>query len=225
MLSWEKLPEQIKVDAVKPYYDDLKKRVVSRFLKRGFDIAASLCLIILLSPIMMVLSAWIKLDSSGPVMYKSERITRYGKPFTIFKFRTMVTDADKKGSLITVSGDNRITRVGDKIRKTRLDELPQLFNVLSGQMSFVGTRPEVAKYVATYTDEMMATLLMPAGITSEASIAFRNEDELMAELLSTGNTVDEAYQRVLQEKMKLNLNYIKNFSFIRDIKICLKTLI
>ena len=224
MLSWGKLPEQIKVDEVKPYYNRLKKQALSRFLKRGFDIVASLCLIILLSPVMLVLSVWIKLDSNGPVLYKSERITRYGKPFTILKFRTMITDADKKGELITVSGDCRITRVGDKIRKTRLDELPQLFNVLSGQMSFVGTRPEVPKYVDTYTDEMMATLLMPAGITSEASIAFRNEDELMAELLSTGNTVDEAYQKVIQEKMKLNLNYMKNFSFIRDIKICLKTL-
>lgn len=224
MLSWEKLPEQIKADAVKPYYTDLKRRVVSRFFKRGFDIAASLCLIILLSPVMLILSVWIKLDSSGPVLYKSERITRYGKSFTIFKFRTMVNDADKKGAFITVSGDSRITRVGDKIRKARLDEIPQLFNVLLGQMSFVGTRPEVARYVATYTEEMMATLLMPAGITSEASIAFRDEDELMLELVSAGFSVDEAYQRVLQDKMKLNLNYIKNFSFIRDIKICFKTL-
>ena len=225
MLNWDKLPEEIKVDAVKPYYNCLKKRVLSCFLKRIFDIIASFCLIVLLLPVMLFLAIWIKSDSSGPVLYKSERITRYGKPFTIFKFRTMITDADKKGANITVSGDSRITRVGGKIRKIRLDELPQLFNVLLGQMSFVGTRPEVAKYVATYTDEMMATLLMPAGITSEASIAFRDEDELMSELVSTGLSVDDAYQRVLQEKMKLNLNYIKNFSFIRDIKICLKTLL
>lgn len=224
MLIWEKLPEGLKCDEVKPYYDILKKKAFSRFLKRTFDIIASSCLIVLLSPVMLILAVWIRLDSDGPVFYKSQRITRYGKPFTILKFRTMVIDADKKGELITVSGDSRITRVGEKIRKRRLDELPQLFNVLSGQMSFVGTRPEVKKYVDTYTNEMKATLLLPAGITSEASIAFRDEDDRMAGLIKNGLSVDEAYAEILEEKMRFNLSCISKFSFLNDIKICLKTI-
>ncbi len=223
MLGWDKLPKNLKNEAVKPYYDLLKKRVVSRFLKRTFDIFASLILIVLLSPVMLVLAVWIKLDSSGGVLYKSRRVTRYGRQFTILKFRTMVSGADKKGASITVSGDSRITSVGEKIRKARLDEIPQLFNVLKGDMSFVGTRPEVQKYVDIYTDEMMATLLLPAGITSTASINFRDEDEVMTELISKGDDVDKAYSKVLAEKMAYNLDYIKRFNILEDIKICIKT--
>ena len=226
MLKWEALPDCMKNEDVKPYYDALKKKGVSRFLKRIFDIVASTILIVLLSPVMLVLAVWIKLDSSGPVFYKSERVTAFNKNFKIFKFRTMITGADKKGSLITVSGDDRITAVGRKIRSSRLDELPQLFNVFLGQMSFVGTRPEVRKYVDAYTDEMYATLLLPAGITSPASIAFRHEAELMAELTSKGMSVDEAYiGKILPEKMKLNLDYLTAFNFFRDIFICIKTVI
>lgn len=226
MLSWEKLPESLKCEAVRPYYDILKKRVLSRFLKRAFDIFASLVLKILLSPVMLVLAVWIKLDSPGPFFYKSKRVTAFGRDFSILKFRTMVADADKKGSLITVSGDSRITRVGSKIRRARLDELPQLFNVLAGQMSFVGTRPEVRRYVDAYTDEMKATLLMRAGITSTASITYRDEDERMAALTAKGLTVDEAYiEHILPDKMKYNLEYIKEFGFLRDVIICLKTVL
>ena len=156
--------------------------------------------------------------------YRYTRVTRYNKDFTIYKFRTMTVDADKKGSLITVSGDNRITKIGAKIRGSRLDEIPQLFNVFLGQMSFVGTRPEVRRYVDMYTPEMMATLLLPAGITSKASLLYRNEDEKMAQLTKEGMTVDKAYvNHILPEKMKLNLEYIKNFSFLEDVSTCIKT--
>lgn len=224
MRRFADLPQELQNEAVKPYYAHLRKKVFSLFLKRVFDIVFSALLIVLLSPVMLAVAIWIKCDSVGSVLYKSKRVTRYGKDFTILKFRTMTADADKKGSLITVSGDNRITRVGKKIRHARIDEFPQLFNVLAGQMTFVGTRPEVRKYVDAYTDEMMATLLLPAGITSKASITYRNEDERMASLIKEGKTVDQAYtQDILPEKMKYNLESIKNYSFIDDIKTCIKT--
>lgn len=224
MTSFEKLPENMRTEAVRPYYEALKKKAFSRFLKRAFDIVASFLLLLLLSPVMLIIAIWIKCDSSGPVLYKSTRVTTLGKDFKIFKFRTMIADADKKGALITVSGDSRITRVGSKIRKARIDELPQLFNVLAGQMSFVGTRPEVRKYVEAYTPEMLATLLLPAGITSKASLAYRDEDEKMTELTEGGLTVDEAYiEHILPEKMKYNLDHIKNFGFLDDIVTCIKT--
>lgn len=226
MKKWEKLPEELKRKEIEPYYKALKSKGFSLFLKRTFDIFASAVLIILLSPVMLVLAVMIKCDSKGPVFYKSVRVTRYNKDFKIYKFRTMVTDADKKGSLITVSGDSRITRVGAKIRGSRLDEIPQLFNVFLGQMSFVGTRPEVRRYVDMYTPEMLATLLLPAGITSKASLAFRNEDEKMVELTNKGLSVDEAYvNHILPEKMKLNLEYINNFSFMEDISTCINTVL
>lgn len=226
MLKWEKLPSKLQNDAVKEYYEALSKRKFSLFLKRCFDIAASAFLICLLSPVMLVLAIWIKCDSEGPVFYRSERVTRYNKTFRIFKFRTMVTNADKMGSLVTVAGDSRITRVGAKIRHARLDEFPQLFNVFLGQMSFVGTRPEVRKYVDAYSDEMMATLLLPAGITSTASINYKDEDTLMKELTDKGMTVDEAYiDHILPEKMKYNLEYTKSAGLFRDIAICIKTVL
>ena len=224
MKKWENLPEFLKKEEVKPYDKALKSKGFSRVLKRAFDIIMSTLLIIILSPVMLVLAILIKCDSKGPVFYKSIRVTKYGKDFKIFKFRTMVTDADKKGALITVSGDSRITKVGSKIRGSRLDEIPQLFNVFLGQMSFVGTRPEVRRYVDIYTPEMLATLLLPAGITSKASLTFRNEDEKMAELTEKGLTVDEAYvNHILPEKMKLNLEYIENFGILEDISTCIKT--
>lgn len=224
MKKWENLPKSLQKEEIKPYYKALKSKGFSLFLKRLFDIVASAVLIVFLSPVMLVLAILIKCDSEGPVFYKSVRVTRYNKDFKIYKFRTMVTDADKKGSLITVSGDDRITKVGSKIRGSRLDELPQLFNVFLGQMSFVGTRPEVRRYVDMYSDEMLATLLLPAGITSAASLAFRNEDEKMAALTDQGMSVDEAYvNHILPEKMKLNLKYLKEFSFAEDISTCIKT--
>jgi lipopolysaccharide/colanic/teichoic acid biosynthesis glycosyltransferase len=224
--KYENLPKDLQNDDVKRYYDILAKKKGNLFLKRIFDIFMSLILLILLSPVFLILAIWIKLDSKGSVFYRQERITIYGKKFRIFKFRTMVQDADKKGSLITLGQDNRITKIGNKIRKRRLDEIPQLLNILKGDMSFVGTRPEVTKYVDKYTNEMKATLLMPAGVTSKASIEYKNEDEIMDTFLNKGEKVDDIYlQHVLPEKMKYNLEYIEKFSLLEDIKICIKTII
>lgn len=226
MIAWEKLPEEMRCDAVRPYYDLLKKKGFSLACKRCFDVAASGAMIALLSPVLLGLAIWIKTDSEGPVFYRQERVTRYGKTFRIFKFRTMVTNADKIGSLVTTQGDARITKVGRKIRSSRLDELPQLFNIFLGDMTFVGTRPEVRKYVDAYSDEMLATLLLPAGVTSPASIHFRNEDEKLSALMADGMSTDEAYIRhILPEKMEMNLQYLKDFTFFGDLGICIKTVI
>ena len=206
------------------YREEIEKRRVSLFLKLFLDKVLALILLIPLSPIILAIAIWIKLDSEGPVFYRQERITTYGRPFRIFKFRTMVKDADKLGAAVTEHNDPRISRAGDKLRKVRLDELPQLFNVLLGDMSFVGVRPEVAKYVNRYTDEMNATLLLPAGITSPASIEYKDEDEVIEKFKGTGRSIDDIYiEEVLPDKMKYNLEYIKNFSIINDIKIMIQT--
>ena len=211
-------------EIVKKYREEIEKRRVSLFLKLFLDKVLALVLLIPLSPIILAIAIWIKLDSEGPVFYRQERITTYGRPFRIFKFRTMVKDADKLGAAVTEHNDPRISRAGDKLRKVRLDELPQLFNVLLGDMSFVGVRPEVAKYVNRYTDEMNATLLLPAGITSPASIEYKDEDEVIEKFKGTGRSIDDIYiEEVLPDKMKYNLEYIKNFSIINDIKIMIQT--
>lgn len=219
--SWDKLPEYMRNDKVKPYYELLKKRTGSLIMKRIFDIVMSLLLLMILSPVFLVVSIWIKLDSKGPVFFRQVRVTTYGKQFLIFKFRTMCENAEKKGSLVTVGNDSRITKVGEKIRHCRLDEIPQLLNVLAGDMTFVGTRPEVVKYVNAYSDEMYATLLLPAGITSVASIQYKDEDEI----LSKAEDPDDAYiHEVLPDKMKYNLASIENFSFWNEIKTMANTL-
>lgn len=226
MRKWNELPEFMKNEEVKKYYNILQKKKASLMLKRIFDIIVSIFMIILLSPVLIAVSIWIKLDSKGPVFYRQERITQYGRAFRIFKFRTMVTGADKIGTLVTTKNDSRITRVGEKIRKCRLDEIPQLFNILLGDMSFVGTRPEVKKYVDVYTDEMMATLLLPAGVTSLASIQYRDEDEILAKYVDEEHSVDEVYvEKILPDKMKYNLKYLKSFSIVEDIVLCVKTVI
>ena len=213
-------------DDVKKYYDILHKKRFGLFIKRVFDIVVSLILLIVFSPLFLIISLLIKIDSKGPVFYRQSRITRYGKEFRIFKFRTMIVGADKRGSLVTLKDDDRITRVGNKIRKIRLDELPQLLNVFIGDMSFVGTRPEVKKYVDCYSDEMRATLLMPAGITSDASIMYKDEDKVIEKYLKNGEKVDDIYvKRILPEKMKYNLDYIKKFNVFRDLKICINTVV
>ena len=218
--KWEDLPESLKNDAVRPYYDLLAKRKGSLLLKRCFDIVVSALLLLVLRPVVLVLAIAIKLDSPGPVFYRQVRVTQYGEHFRIFKFRSMVSDADKRGSLVTVSGDSRITRVGHVIRNCRLDELCQLIDIFRGTMTFVGTRPEVPKYVAAYTPEMMATLLLPAGVTSEASILYKDE----AELLDAAEDVDAVYIRdVLPGKMKYNLDALKNYSFFSDIATMFRT--
>ena len=218
--KWEDLPENLRTDAVRPYYDLLAKRRGSLLLKRCFDVVVSALMLLVLSPVFALLAIAIKLDSPGPVFYRQVRVTQYGAEFRIFKFRSMVQGADKRGSLVTVSGDSRITRVGHFIRNCRLDELCQLIDIFRGTMTFVGTRPEVPKYVAAYTPEMMATLLLPAGVTSEASILYKDE----AELLDAASDVDAVYIRdVLPDKMKYNLDALKNFSFFSDIKTMFRT--
>ncbi len=226
LTKYEKLPKSLQNKKVKKYYDILHKKRIYLFFKRMFDIIISFLLLILLSPVFLILAIMIKVDSKGPVFYRQERITKYGKTFRIFKFRTMVVNADKIGSLVTANNDNRITKVGNKIRNSRLDEIPQLINILTGDMSFVGTRPEVAKYVDKYNDEMKATLLMPAGVTSRASINFRDEAKIMDEYLDKKMNVDDIYvKKILPEKMKYNLEYIEKCSIIEDIKLCIKTVI
>lgn len=224
--EFKELPKEMQNDSVLKYYDILKQKKIMLLLKRFLDFIGSLILLILLSPILIILAILIKIDSKGPVFYRQERVTTNGKIFKIFKFRTMIQDADKRGALITGKQDSRITRIGNKIRKCRLDELPQLINILKGEMSFVGTRPEVKKYVDMYTDEMKATLLMPAGVTSMASIKFKDEDEIISKQTKSGKTIDEAYVNdILPEKMKWNLEYIKKFSIFEDLKICIETVI
>ena len=218
--KWEELPESLRTDAVRPYYDLLARRRGSLALKRCFDVVVSAFMLLILAPVFLVLAIAIKLDSPGPVFYRQVRVTQYGREFRIFKFRSMVSDADKRGSLVTVSGDSRITRVGHFIRNCRLDELCQLIDIFRGTMTFVGTRPEVPKYVAAYTPEMMATLLLPAGVTSQASILYKDE----AELLDAADDVDAVYVRdVLPGKMKYNLDALKNFSFFSDIATMFQT--
>lgn len=176
--KWEDLPDFMKNDEVRPYYDSLKKKQISLILKRMMDLVGGIILLILLAIPMLIIAVWIKLDSEGSVFYRQERITTYGKHFKIHKFRTMVSNADKIGSAVTVGNDSRITKVGAKLRGCRLDELPQVLDLISGNMSFVGTRPEAVKYVKKYKPEYMATLLLPAGITSEASIRYKDEADL-----------------------------------------------
>ena len=218
--KWENLPENLRTEQVRPYYDALQKKQVSLFCKRVFDICVSAVMLLVLSPVFLVLAIAIKLDSPGPVFYRQVRVTQYGETFRIFKFRSMVSNADKIGTQVTVGNDSRITRVGKLIRKCRLDELCQLIDVFRGAMSFVGTRPEVPKYVAAYTPDMMATLLMPAGVTSLASIMYKDEDELLA----GAEDVDGTYVKaVLPGKMYYNLKGIKEFSFWGDIKLMFMT--
>lgn len=226
MKKFESLPAELQNEQVRPYYEALAAKRGQLFLKRAFDILVSAILLLLLSPILLFFAIWIKLDSPGPVFYRQERVTTYGRIFRIFKFRTMKVDADKMGSLVTLKNDDRITRVGHVIRRYRLDELPQLLNILTGDMSLVGTRPEVAKYVAAYTPEMKATLLLPAGVTSTASILFKDEEELIAKFILEGMEVDNIYiTKVLPEKMHYNLSYLKNYSFLGDLKLMVRTVL
>lgn len=219
--KWEDLPKKMQTPEVREYYDLLSKKKFQLVLKRLFDIVVSFSALALLSPLFIILAIAIKIDSKGPVFYRQTRVTQYGEEFRIFKFRSMVTDADK-GSLLTVGGDSRITKVGRIIRKCKLDELSQLIDVLRGTMTFVGTRPEVPKYVDKYTPEMMATLLLPAGITSEASIYYKDENEL----LDAAEDVEKTYlEVVLPDKMKYNLAAIRSFSFMDDIKVMILTVL
>lgn len=218
--KWEELPEFMRTPEVRPYWEILNKKRGQLVMKRIFDIAAALILLILLAIPMAVIAVMIKRDSEGPVFYRQERVTTYGRHFRIHKFRTMVSNADKIGTAVTVGNDSRITRVGAKLRGYRLDELPQLLDVLQGTMSFVGTRPEAVKYVEQYKPEWNATLLMPAGITSEASIRYKDEDRL----LSAADDVNKVYiEQVLPAKMVWNLESIERFRFLREILTMFRT--
>lgn len=218
--KWEELPDFMQTEEVRPYYEALKKKRLSLLLKRAMDLVGGLILLIILAIPMAIIAVMIKLDSEGPVFYRQERITTYGRKFKIHKFRTMISNADKIGTAVTVGNDSRITRIGAKLRGCRLDELPQVLDLISGDMSFVGTRPETVKYVEKYKPEYMATLLLPAGITSEASIRYIDE----AELLEAADDVDRVYvEEVLPGKMKYNLQSIIEFSFIGVIKTMFRT--
>lgn len=219
IIKWEQLPQEMQTEEVRKYYDILKKKKVSLFFKRAFDLVMSVIALIVLSPVYLILAIAIKIDSPGPVFYRQERVTQYGKRFRIHKFRTMVQNADK-GSQVTVNNDSRITRVGKVIRDCRLDEIAQLIDVIQGTVTLVGVRPESPKFVAAYTDEMMATLLLPAGVTSLASIYYKDE----AKLLDGVEDTDKVYiEKILPGKMYYNLKGIEQFSFWSDIKVMLMT--
>ena len=182
---WRLLPDEMRTKEVRKYYNILMKHRMWLKVKRAFDVVvAGIMLAVLIIP-MGIIALAIRLDSPGPVFFRQARVTQYGKIFRIYKFRTMVDNASKLGAAVTVDNDSRITKVGAFLRKYRMDEFPQLFNILAGDMTLVGTRPEVPKYVKKYTKEMYATLLLPAGLTSRTSIAYKDEDKLL------GKAVDE----------------------------------
>lgn len=219
--KWEELPKEMQNEQVRPYYKYLAKHKTSLAVKFLLDKVLAVIMLLILSPIFLVIAIWIKCDSAGEVFFRQERVTRYGKKFRIYKFRTMVKNAEALGSQVTTNADMRVTKVGKKIRACRLDEIPQLINILKGEMSFVGTRPEVPRYVAHYTEEMYATLLLPAGVTSEASIEYKDEERLLAE----ADNADEVYiTKVLPEKMRWNYKGIAKQGIFEDIKIMLQTL-
>jgi len=220
MRKWEELPEDMQNPQVQYYYSILQHHKLGLKIKRIFDIIVSAILLIVLSPVLVVISIMIKLDSKGPVLFKQVRVTMYGRKFKILKFRTMVKGADKLGTQVTTKSDSRITKVGYMLRKARLDEFPQLINVLVGDMTFVGTRPEVPKYTEMYTDEMKATWLLRAGITSRTSIEYKDEEKL----LENAENADDVYLcRILPEKMKYNLHEIEKFSIFRDVDTMIRT--
>lgn len=220
--NWENLPDNMQTDSVRQYYEALRKKRVQLIAKRVFDVVVSLILLVVLSPVFLILWVAIRVDSKGAALFQQIRVTQYGREFRIYKFRTMVVDAEKLGAQVTTKGDSRVTHVGRFLRKCRLDELPQLVNILKGDMSFVGTRPEVPRYVAAYSDVMWATLLLPAGVTSTASIEYKDEDRL----LSNAEDADKTYiDAILPAKMQYNLQYLLDYSFWKDIKIMIKTVL
>ena len=217
--KWEDLPEDMQNESVRVYYDILSKKKGTLLIKRLFDIAASLFFLVVLSPVYLFTAIAIKLESKGPVMYRQVRKTAYERDFRIHKFRSMYVNSDRR-FLLTMKNDNRVTRVGAFIRKYKIDEFGQLIDVLKGDMTFVGVRPQVQKYVDKYTDEMRATLLLPAGITSLASIYYRNENDL----LHSRDDPEKLYLSViLPDKMQYNLSGIKDLSVFYDLKILLMT--
>lgn len=220
--KWEELPCDMQNPQVRRYYDILSRKKWSLCVKRIADVLISALLLVLLCPVLLIIGIAVRLDSKGPGIFRQVRITAYGRPFYIYKFRSMVKEADRRGGQLTVKGDARITRVGRFLRKWRLDELLQLLNVLAGDMTLVGVRPEVERYVRCYTDEMKATLLLPAGITSRASIRYKDEEKL----LEREKDADWVYlNRILPDKMKYNLEELEHFSLWQDVRTMLETLL
>lgn len=221
LCKWEDLPPEMQNEQVRPYYDYLAKKKMTLAIKFLLDKILAVILLVILSPVFIVVAIWIKCDSTGDVFFRQERVTRYGKKFLIYKFRTMVKNAEKLGSQVTTNADMRVTKVGKKIRACRLDEIPQLINILKGEMSFVGTRPEVPRYVEHYAEEMYATLLLPAGVTSEASIEYKDEERLLSE----AENADEVYiTKILPDKMSWNYSGLCKQGLVEDIKIMLRTM-
>ena len=214
--QWNELPDRMRTREVRKYYNIIAQRRGWFRAKRVFDVIVSLIMIVFLAIPMAVIAAMIKLDSKGPVFFRQERVTQYGRIFKIYKFRTMVVNANELGASVTVDNDRRITRMGKLLRKIRADEFPQLFNILAGDMTLVGTRPEVPEYVKQYSKEMYATLLLPAGLTSRTSIAYKDEDKI----LGNAANPDKAYvEEVLPAKMKYNLEALRKFGFAEDCRV------
>lgn len=223
LIEWTQLPTNMKNDKVKYYYDILSKKRFSLYVKRGFDILISCIMLIVLSWLFLIIAIIIKLDSPGKIIYKQKRVTQYGKYFFIYKFRTMVENAEELGGQITTEKDDRITKTGTFLRKFRLDEVPQLINILKGDMTFVGTRPEIPKFVDFYSDEMLATLLLPAGVTGEACIQYIGQEQ---EDLEKAEDVDKAYVEImLPKKMKYNLLQLENFGIKQELNLLYRTII
>ena len=220
--KWEELPEKMRTREVMRYYNIIVRHSGWFKVKRVMDICVSLVLLAILLIPMGIIALMIKTDSQGPVFFRQERVTQYGKIFKIYKFRTMVDNASQLGSQVTVNNDARITRVGKLLRKYRLDEFPQLFNILAGDMTLVGTRPEVIKYVKEYSGEMYATLLLPAGLTSRTSIAYKDEDKL----LKDAKDADKVYvDEILPVKMKYNLESLRRFGVREDMTVMWNTFV
>lgn len=217
--KWEDFPEKMKNEYVKKYYDKISLKKRSLVIKRIFDILASTIILFILLPIMILTGIIIKITSEGPIFFKQKRVTQYGKIFYIFKFRTMKVNSESSG-LLTCKNDSRVTKIGYFLRKFRIDEFPQLINVLLGDMTFVGTRPEVPEYVQYYSSEMLSTLILPAGITSISCIEFRDESKY---LLNASDSNKVYIEDVLPKKMKYNLEYLNNFNIFTDIKIMILT--
>lgn len=220
--KWTELPDKMRTREVRKYYNILIKRSGWFKAKRFLDVVVASIMLLVLAVPMLIVSVLIKLDSPGPVFFRQERVTQYGRIFRIYKFRTMVNNASKMGTQVTVNHDARITRVGAWLRRLRIDEFPQLLNILAGDMTLVGTRPEVKKYVMEYTPEMYATLLLPAGLTSKTSIAYKDEDRLLAD----AENADAVYIReVLPAKMKYNLESLKKFGLKSDMSVLWNTFV
>ena len=220
--KWEELPEKMRTREVRRYYNIIVRHSGWFKVKRVMDICVSLVFLVILLIPMGIIALMIKTDSQGPVFFRQERVTQYGKIFKIYKFRTMVDNASQLGSQVTVNNDSRITRVGKLLRKYRLDEFPQLFNILAGDMTLVGTRPEVVKYVKEYSGEMYATLLLPAGLTSRTSIAYKDEDKL----LKDANDADKVYvNEILPVKMKYNLESLRRIGVREDMTVMWNTFV